>query len=373
MECSTAWTPSPARRRSVRQRQRLAAVVAVTFAFVVAGVALLAAVASPPWDTTAATTPDPGPPLATPVHVSDQDDGVADDGDDAGADGDAVAEVAGEVVTEQPAETATSDGDGSTGTDPATSEPGAGDDHRGAQDTDTDDEAALDEAARSSGPGGQGTDVDETDRDGTDDGAADAEPGLSVTQVQQMLREYRFLIGPADGSAGQQTTAAVMAFQRVNGLTVDGVVGPATTAALLEGSAEPTLAGGPADRIEVDLSAQLLHLIEGGQRVVTMHVSSGSGGTYETANGGTARSVTPVGSFTVERRIHGVRNAPLGTLYDPLYFYRGFAIHGSPSVPAYPASHGCIRVSKADASWLIDRIPDGMPVQLYGGTHVFTP
>ncbi|MEX2503464.1 MAG: L,D-transpeptidase [Egicoccus sp.] len=75
----------------------------------------------------------------------------------------------------------------------------------------------------------------------------------------------------------------------------------------------------------------------------------------------------------VERRVHGVRKAALGTLYDPLYFYRGFAIHGSGSVPAYPASHGCVRVSMADAAWLIERIPDGMPVQLYGGTHVFTP
>jgi lipoprotein-anchoring transpeptidase ErfK/SrfK len=31
-------------------------------------------------------------------------------------------------------------------------------------------------------------------------------------------------------------------------------------------------------------------------------------------------------------------------LYYPTYFVRGFAIHGYPSVPAYPASHGCVRV-----------------------------
>ena len=31
-------------------------------------------------------------------------------------------------------------------------------------------------------------------------------------------------------------------------------------------------------------------------------------------------------------------------LYYPMYFLRGFAIHGYPDVPAYPASHGCVRI-----------------------------
>ena len=31
-------------------------------------------------------------------------------------------------------------------------------------------------------------------------------------------------------------------------------------------------------------------------------------------------------------------------LWYPMYFLRGFAIHGYPSVPAYPASHGCVRI-----------------------------
>ena len=31
-------------------------------------------------------------------------------------------------------------------------------------------------------------------------------------------------------------------------------------------------------------------------------------------------------------------------LWYPLYFKGGFAIHGYPSVPAYPASHGCVRI-----------------------------
>ena len=40
----------------------------------------------------------------------------------------------------------------------------------------------------------------------------------------------------------------------------------------------------------------------------------------------------------------GFDPSPLGTLYDPMYFTGGYAIHGNPSVPPYPASHGCVRV-----------------------------
>ena len=202
--------------------------------------------------------------------------------------------------------------------------------------------------------------------------AAPAEPALSTVEVQAHLRTYGFLVGAADGELGQQTVAATMAFQRVNGLAVDGVVGPRTMAALEAGSAEPVLQGGPADRIEVDLDRQLLHLVEGSARVVTLQVSSGNGEAYTNASG-TAVARTPVGQFVVERRIHGERLAALGVLYDPLYFHDGFAIHGSPSVPPWPASHGCVRVTRADAAWLIQRVPDHMPVHVYGGTHVFTP
>jgi hypothetical protein len=192
---------------------------------------------------------------------------------------------------------------------------------------------------------------------------------IDLVGVQRRLQELGYLLGPADGVKGQQTVAAVMAFQRVNGLSVDGVVGPRTLAAL-ESPAAPQLRGGPDTRIEVDLTRQLAHVVRDGTRVVTLHISSGNGEAYR---GGTAYGRTPVGDFRVERRIHGERHAELGVLYDPLYFHRGYAIHGSNSVPNHPASHGCVRVARADARWLIANIADGTPVQLHGGTHVFTP
>ena len=69
---------------------------------------------------------------------------------------------------------------------------------------------------------------------------ADAAPTLSfgtlntwVKDLQGALASTGFFKGTADGDWGQQTEDAVRAFQAANGLTVDGVAGPATWAKLI--------------------------------------------------------------------------------------------------------------------------------------------
>jgi lipoprotein-anchoring transpeptidase ErfK/SrfK len=54
----------------------------------------------------------------------------------------------------------------------------------------------------------------------------------------------------------------------------------------------------------------------------------------------------------VYRQIDGYHKAPLGVLYRPKYIFQGVAVHGFPSVPSYPASHGCVRVTNASMDWL---------------------
>jgi hypothetical protein len=58
--------------------------------------------------------------------------------------------------------------------------------------------------------------------------------GGEVATLQQALAQRQFYQGPIDGEFGGGTQAAVMAFQRANGLAVDGVVGPATWRALFD-------------------------------------------------------------------------------------------------------------------------------------------
>ena len=56
--------------------------------------------------------------------------------------------------------------------------------------------------------------------------------GSDVTRVQKKLIQYGYMTGAADGRYGEKTRDAVRWFQRKNGLTADGRVGPATAAAL---------------------------------------------------------------------------------------------------------------------------------------------
>lgn len=61
----------------------------------------------------------------------------------------------------------------------------------------------------------------------------DADPAVTAA-LQRALRSAGYDPGPIDGTYGQQTEDAVVAFQQANGLADDGVVGPDTAAALNE-------------------------------------------------------------------------------------------------------------------------------------------
>ena len=130
----------------------------------------------------------------------------------------------------------------------------------------------------------------------------------------------------------------------------------------------PARRAGPVPRLDIDIARQLVFVVLNDGSVVTLNSSTGNGETYKVPGGGTDVAYTPVGDFTVIRKVPGDEHAPLGTLRSPLYFYRGWAIHGAANVPAYPASHGCARISNPDADWLFPQIALGTPVIVYDTT-----
>jgi lipoprotein-anchoring transpeptidase ErfK/SrfK len=136
------------------------------------------------------------------------------------------------------------------------------------------------------------------------------------------------------------------AFEKVNGLPVNGAITDADIPALEHPVAPAVLVpnGGP-DRIEVDLGRQLLVLYAGNAVKLISHVSTG-GGYYYCAYGRCRNAITPTGSFNVQRFVKGWETNDLGRLYNSTYIENeiGIAIHGSTSVPLYPASHGCVRL-----------------------------
>jgi len=56
--------------------------------------------------------------------------------------------------------------------------------------------------------------------------------GNEVVQIQTRLKNWGYYFGDIDGIFGPLTQSAVISFQRKNGLTPDGIVGPATLRAL---------------------------------------------------------------------------------------------------------------------------------------------
>ena len=187
--------------------------------------------------------------------------------------------------------------------------------------------------------------------------------GSWVQRLNDRLAEAGF---HPDGSNefGYLTRHAVYAFQKHHGLETTGVF-TAEMWDLLEIPAEITWRR-EADRVEVDLDKQVLYLVEDNDVQYVLPISSGSGGTFVNHSGRVVPARTPEGRFTFQRTINGMRISYLGALYNPYYFYGGYAIHGSPSVPNYPASHGCVRVTNWDMDLLKQHLEIGQPIYVYG-------
>jgi lipoprotein-anchoring transpeptidase ErfK/SrfK len=182
-----------------------------------------------------------------------------------------------------------------------------------------------------------------------------------VVGVQQRLAELGYSPGTADGRVGGRTSSAILAFQKMEGLTLDGDVGPELIERLAQPQASPAPGTTGAPRIEVDLARQVVTVVSGSGTKV-FNASTGNGEVFDWPDGTPGLAYTPTGTFSVLRRIEGMDEGPLGAMYRPLYFYDGWAVHGSGFVPAYPASHGCVRVSNADQDWIWDNVPNGATV-----------
>ena len=174
--------------------------------------------------------------------------------------------------------------------------------------------------------------------------------GPEVSNLQVRLVALGYWLGPTDGTFGPLTRQAVLALQKAAGLPRDGVVGPATGQALQQG-VRPVPRSTAGSAVEVDLARQLVLIVSRGQLAAVLNTSTGNGQPYTMA-GANYSAVTPTGHFTIFRRVDGWDGSPLGVLWRPAYFVAGVALHGYGDVPAYPASHGCVRLSIPAMDWL---------------------
>jgi peptidoglycan hydrolase-like protein with peptidoglycan-binding domain len=199
--------------------------------------------------------------------------------------------------------------------------------------------------------------------------------GLEVEALERRLTELRYDVVSLDGVYDANTRHAVVAFQKVNGLPRTGRATADVHAALAAAQPPaPLVPGGGPRRVEVDLPRQVLFLYHDDVLFRILPVSTGSGRRF-CSEGRCRRAVTPAGAYRVGYRLDGWRRSPLGLLYNPLYFQVkvGLAIHGNPSVPASPASHGCVRIPMAASRWLPGEVPDGTPVYVLDGKTPVSP
>jgi peptidoglycan hydrolase-like protein with peptidoglycan-binding domain len=200
--------------------------------------------------------------------------------------------------------------------------------------------------------------------------------GDETARIQWRLLELGFWVSAADGRYGLTTTQAVMAFQKYIGLEASGSVNDDTAAWLSNLDVRPHGRSDTGTLVEIDKSKQLLFFVVDGKAQWILNVSTGNGKEYTEPDKNTPGetitgvSLTPDGLHRVNReRPEGWWEGDLGEIYRPKYFVGGVAVHGSNSVPNYPASHGCVRVTVQAMDWIWDSgiLPMGTTVWVHNG------
>lgn len=200
-------------------------------------------------------------------------------------------------------------------------------------------------------------------------GRAERRPALSRAEIREGERRLSGLgywTGAIDGVWDAASRHALVAFQKVEGRRRTGILTRAELDALaLATTPLPRETGG--FHLEVDVARQVLFVVDSeGRAGNILPISSGSGKTFRERGYPEGVAVTPCAHLEVYRKARGRQRSPLGELINPLYVVGGIAIHGSGEVPAFPASHGCIRIPLFASERLFDLVPPFTPVFVYG-------
>jgi L,D-transpeptidase catalytic domain/Putative peptidoglycan binding domain len=215
--------------------------------------------------------------------------------------------------------------------------------------------------------------------------------GDEVTAVQQRLKELGFDPGPVDGDFGSLTRAAVWAFEKLVMQTPRSEATGRVTDEMWQLMQEPLQVvprrpdAASVNHTEIYLPEQVVIFFREDKPALISHMSSGTGekwceevtispgehgnelGTEPLKRGECGVSKTPGGVFTYDRQRTGARESALGTMWNPMYFNYGIAIHGAANVPLEPASHGCIRIPMTLGEYFHSLVAIGDQVFVFDG------
>jgi hypothetical protein len=174
--------------------------------------------------------------------------------------------------------------------------------------------------------------------------------GTPVRALERRLSALRHVLrGGSNRYYAYDTYEAVLAFQKVHGMARTGRVTRDVWRALGRAHIpKPRVAKG--NHVEVSKTLQVLYEVRKGKVARIVHVSTGATGN------------TPVGKWHVYGKVPGLNGSGM---YYSLFFTGAFAIHGYHSVPAYPASHGCVRTPMWFAPGFYNRWAVGATVYIF--------
>lgn len=192
-------------------------------------------------------------------------------------------------------------------------------------------------------------------------------PAIDKTVALRRLTILGYWTDTGNVTTTYQNKQAIIAFQKISGLSRTGELNEKTMTLVWRAGTPNAKDSIHVKHIEVDLDHQILFVVDSSDKVERiLSVSTGNGKRFFYPEKGWENARTPRGHFKVYYKISGWHKSELGLLYYPLYIYGGFAIHGSASVPAKPASHGCIRIPIFASEELFRSTPIGTPVVIYG-------
>jgi lipoprotein-anchoring transpeptidase ErfK/SrfK len=183
-------------------------------------------------------------------------------------------------------------------------------------------------------------------------------------EAERRLSDMGYWTGPVDGVIDPATREALIAFEKVEGRKTTGRLTRDEVEAI-RNAAPPQARDLGYEHVEVDLERQVLLLVnDEGAVTRILPVSTGSGKRYN-EKGMSGIAYTPRGRFRVYAKASGWKRSPLGLLYYPNYISDGVAIHGNPSVPSQPQSHGCVRIPMFASRDVSKMLPVGTIVLIY--------
>jgi hypothetical protein len=184
-----------------------------------------------------------------------------------------------------------------------------------------------------------------------------------IREAERRLSDMGYWTGAIDGRSDPATRSALIAFQKWHGRPITGQLTPNELEAIRISTPPRARELGYA-HLEVDLDRQVLMWVndQGGVRVLP--VSTGNDKPF-VDEGETSIAYTPRGRFLVYDKEVVWGKGPVGSVYYANFISGGVAIHGSPSVPIQPASHGCIRIPMFAARDVSRLLPVGTIVLVY--------